>query len=174
MDLGLLILRLVIGSLLAGHGLQKLLGLFGGGGPQGTAKMFESLGLRPPRLMAYSAGASETAGGALIALGLLTPLGAALLCAVMLTAIWTVHLPKGLWVSQGGYEYNLVMIAAAFAITGIGPGGWSLDDALALDLAGAGWALAALAAGILGAWATIVTGHASFWQRPGRPHPVGR
>jgi putative oxidoreductase len=136
--------------------------------------MFDSLGLRPPRLMAYSAGACEAAGGALIAMGLLTPLGAAMLIAVMLTAIWTVHLQKGIWVTQGGYEYNLVVIAAVFAITGIGAGDWSLDNVLGLDLAGAGWALAALAAGLFGTWATLVTGHASYWQRHGRPHPLGR
>jgi putative oxidoreductase len=136
--------------------------------------MFDSIGLRPPRLMAYSAGASEAAGGALIALGLLTPLGAALLCAVMFTAIWTVLLPKGLWINQGGYEYNVVLIAAAFAITAIGAGDWSLDNVLGLDLNGVGFALASLAAGLLGAWAMIAAGHASFWQRHGRPHPVGR
>jgi hypothetical protein len=98
----------------------------------------------------------------LIALGLLTPVGAALLIAVMLTAIWTAHRGSGLWVSDGGPEYNLVILAALFAVTAIGPGAWSLDGALGIDAAGAGWAFAALAAGVVGAIATVAYGRASL------------
>jgi putative oxidoreductase len=174
MNLGLLVLRLVIGLLFVGHGSQKLFGSFGGHGPQKTAAAFESLGLRPGRFMALAAGASELAGGALIALGLLTPLGAALVIAVMLTAVWTVHLEKGVWITEGGFEYNLVVVAVAFALAGVGAGEWSLDNILGFDLAGGGWALAALAAGLFGAWSTIMIGHASLGQRPGPAHPAGR
>jgi putative oxidoreductase len=151
MNVALLVLRVVVGALFAGHGAQKLFGWFGGGGPDGTGTVFESLGLTRARTMAILAGASELLGGLLFALGLLTPLGAALLSAVMIVAIATVHGANGLWVTQNGYEYNLVLLAVLFAVTAAGPGAWSLDDLLGLDLSGAGWALAELAAGTLGA-----------------------
>jgi putative oxidoreductase len=173
MDLGLLVLRLVVGLLFVGHGTQKLFGRFGGHGPEGTGSFFESFGLRPGRRMAIAAGASELTGGVLIAAGLLTPFAAALLTAVMLTAILTVHRASGLWVTQGGFEYNLVLIAAFFALSGAGPGAWSLDRALGLDLAGAGWALAQLAAGVLGAWAALTLGRVAGVYR-GPAQPVGR
>jgi putative oxidoreductase len=150
MELALLALRVVVGLLFVGHGTQKLFGWFGGHGIEGMAAGFDSMGLRPGRLHAFLAGGAETAGGLLLALGLLTPFAAAALIAVMTTAIVTVHLSKGPWNSNGGYEYNLVMIAAAFALAGVGAGEWSLDNALSLDVAGTGWALAALAAGVLG------------------------
>jgi putative oxidoreductase len=171
MNLGLFVIRFVIGGLLVGHGTQKLLGWFGGHGPQGTGAFFESLGLRPGTAMAVGAGLGEVVGGVLIALGLLTPVGAALLIAVMLTAIWTVHRGSGLWVSDGGPEYNLVILAALFAVTAIGPGAWSLDHALGIDAAGAGWAFAALAAGVIGAIATVAFGRASFRRESGSPVP---
>lgn len=158
MELGLLVLRLVVGLLFAGHGAQKLFGSFGGHGPEGTAGFFEQLGLKPGRPMALAAGVSELAGGLMLALGLLTPLAAVILIGTMVTAIATVHYSKGIWSTQGGYEYNLVLIAAVFAVTAIGPGNWSVDDALKLDIAGDGWALAALAAGILGGLGAVALG----------------
>src|SRR5258705_9169584 len=89
MNLGLLVIRLVVGLLLVGHGAQKLFGWFGGHGLDAAGASFEALGLGPGRRMALAAGGSEVAGGILFAVGLVTPLGAALLSAVMLTAIWT-------------------------------------------------------------------------------------
>jgi putative oxidoreductase len=174
MNLVLLALRVVIGVLFVGHGSQKLFGSFGGAGPEKTGAQFESLGLRPGRVMAVGAGASELAGGCLIAFGLLTPLAAALVIAVMLTAIWTVHLQRGPWITNGGYEYNLVIIAAMFALAGIGAGDWSLDNVFGLEPTGAGWALGALAAGLFGAWSAVVFGHASFGHRAGPPQPAGQ
>ncbi len=150
MDLALFIVRIVIGLLFVGHGAQKLFGVFGGAGLKGTADRFEAAGLRPGRLHAWAAGGAELVGGALLALGLLTPVGAALVIAVMVAAAVTVGRPKGLWNVNGGYEYNLVLIAVAFALAGVGPGGWSLDDALGIDWSSTGWALAALAAGLVG------------------------
>jgi putative oxidoreductase len=150
MELGLLILRVIVGALLVGHGTQKLFGWFGGHGVQGTAGFFESIGLRPGRVHALAAGLAETGGGLLLALGLLTPLAALLLTAVMTAAILTVHLRNGVWATGGGYEYNLVLIAVVFAIAAVGAGDWSLDAALDLDVAGAGWALGALGLGLLG------------------------
>lgn len=173
MTLGLLVLRLVIGLLFVGHGAQKLFGSFGGHGPQATAAYFESLGMRPGRSMALAAGASELVGGLLLAAGLLTPLGAALLSAVMFTAIWAVHFAKGLWLTEGGYEYNLVLLAAAFAVCAIGPGPWSLDNALGLDAAGVGWALAELAAGAFGATLAIAAGRTSARRGTHSPHTAG-
>jgi putative oxidoreductase len=174
MNLGLLVLRLVVGLLFVGHGAQKVFGRFGGHGPEGTGAFFESLGLRPGRWMALAAGAAEIAGGLLIAAGLLTPFAAALLTAVMVTAILTAHRASGLWINQGGFEYNLVLIGVFFALSGVGPGRWSLDHALGLDIAGTGWALAELAAGVLGAWTALALGRAAIAYRGGPAHPVGR
>ena len=173
MNLGLLVIRAAVGLLLVGHGSQKLFGWFGGHGPEGTGASFESMGLRPGRRMATLAGVAEIAGGALLAAGLLTPLGAALLSAVMLTAIWTVHRTNGLWITEGGFEYNLVMMAAAFGVTATGPGDWSLDHVLGLDLAGAGWALAALAVGAVGAIAATALARLSTQRPVHGPQPAG-
>jgi putative oxidoreductase len=158
MDLALIVLRVIIGLLFMGHGAQKLFGVFGGSGLKGTADMFDAIGLRPGRMHAPAGGAAEFFGGALLALGLVTPVGAALVIAVMVAAIITVHLPKGPWVSNGGYEYNLVMIAGAFALAGAGPGKWSLDNALGIDWSSTGWALAALGAGLAGGLLAVISG----------------
>jgi putative oxidoreductase len=168
MELGLLALRLILGLLFVGHGAQKLFGAFGGHGIQGTGGFFESLGLRPGRPMAAAAGASELAGGALLALGLLTPLAAVLIIAPMVTAIWTVHAAKGLWNTEGGYEFNLLIAAVAFALAAVGAGPWSLDAALGLDLAGTDWALAALAAGLLGGAGAVLGGRFGTARGGGR------
>jgi len=146
-----LLLRLVVGGLFVGHGTQKLFGWFGGGGLDQTAGMFERLGMRPGRRNAIAAGVAEAGGGAALALGLATPLAAATLTATMLTAVKRVHLKNGVWVTKGGYEYNLVLIAAVLALAEAGPGKLSLDAALGTERSGAHWALAALAAGVGGA-----------------------
>jgi putative oxidoreductase len=174
MDLVLLVGRVVIGLLFVGHGAQKLFGVFGGQGLRGTADMFDAISLRPGRLHARAAGAAETLGGALLALGLLTPLGAALAIAVMVAAIVTVHLPKGIWNANGGYEYNVVMIAGAFLLAGVGPGQWSLDDVLGIDWSSTGWALAALGAGLIGGLGTVAGGRmaAARDDREPPPHPA--
>jgi putative oxidoreductase len=158
MELGLLVLRVLVGGLFAAHGAQKLFGAFGGHGIGGTAGFFEQLGLRPGKLHAWFAGTAEFAGGLLIALGLVTPFAAAALIAVMTAAVLTAHLPKGFFNADGGFEYNLVLVAALFALAGIGAGEWSLDYALGLDLAGTGWALGALGAGLLGGLGAVLSG----------------
>jgi len=151
MSFGIAILRAVVGGLFIGHGLQKLLGKFGGHGLDGTAGFFESLGLRPGKVHATAAGVAETGGGALLLLGAATPLGAAAVTGTMTVAIEKVHRPKGPWVSDGGYEYNAVLMAAVFAITAAGPGALSLDR----RRWGTGWAVAQLAAGVGGGLALI-------------------
>ena len=147
--------RVTIGLLFAGHGAQKLFGWFGGGGPSGTGEAFESMGLRPGRRHALAAGVAETGGGLLFALGAATPAATAALTSVMITAVKTVHLEKGLWSTRGGYEYNLVLLLAAFGLTENGPGAWSVDGALGRKRWGTGWALAALAAGAAGSAAAL-------------------
>jgi putative oxidoreductase len=151
MRFGIALLRAVVGALFMGHGLQKLAGWFGGRGLAATAKGFESMGLRPGKLHATAAGVAETAGGALLLTGTATPLAAGMLTGTMTVAIRKVHFAKGVWVTQGGYEYNLVLLAALFAITAAGPGTAALDE----GHAGTGWAFAEFAAGLLGAEALL-------------------
>ena len=127
MDLGLLIIRLVIGVLFIGHGAQKLFGWFGGHGLKGTGGWFESIGMKPGVMMALSAGLAELIGGILFALGALTPLAALMIAGTMLMAIVKVHGPNGLWATSNGYEYNLTLIAVAIGIALIGPGRYALD-----------------------------------------------
>jgi putative oxidoreductase len=150
--MGRLLLRLTVGGFFFGHGMQKLAGWFGGGGLAGTGQFFEqSLGLRPGRRHATAAGVAEAGGGALLALGLATPFAAAAITSVMLTAVHRVHWKNGPWSSNGGFEYNAVLIAAALALVEAGPGPASLDALLGTELDGPGWTVAALAAGVAGA-----------------------
>lgn len=169
MDLALLVLRLVVGLLFAGHGAQKLFGAFGGGGPERTAGMFDNIGLQPGWLQARAAGTAELAGGVLIALGLFTPFAAAALIGVMVAAIVTVHAKNGIWNTNQGYEFNLVLVAVVFALAGIGAGAWSLDSAFGFDLHGVVWALAALAAGLLGGFGSVISGRTASGHEP---HPI--
>ena len=126
-NLGLLIIRLVIGVLFIGHGAQKLFGWFGGYGLKGTGGWFESIGMKPGVTMALFAGAAELIGGLLFALGLLTPLAGIMIAGTMLMAIVKVHASNGLWATANGYEYNLTLLAAAIGIALIGPGQFALD-----------------------------------------------
>jgi putative oxidoreductase len=158
MKLGLTLLRLIVGGLFVGHGMQKLTGAFGGNGLKKTGQAFESLGLRPGKTHALAAGVAEAGGGALIASGAATPIGATLLSATMATAIRTVHAPKGPWATNGGYEYNLVLMAIVFALTDVGPGYWSLDGARGHERWGTMWALAQLGAGLAGSAAAVAYG----------------
>jgi putative oxidoreductase len=148
MNIGRLIFRAVVGGYFFGHGTQKLFGWFGGHGPEGTGQFFEAIGLRPGKRHALAAGAAEAGGGTLVLLGAATPLAASTLIATMLTAIKRVHLEKGPWVSEGGYEYNLVLIAALLALSETGPGSPSIDAARGSKLTGN---KAAILAAVLGA-----------------------
>jgi putative oxidoreductase len=170
MNLALFGLRVVLGLVFAAHGAQKLFGAFNGGGIEGTGGHFEQLGLRPGRLNAWAAGAAEFFGGALIALGLLTPFAAAGLIGVMTAAVLTVHLPNGFFNTENGFEYNLVLAVTAFALAGIGPGDWSLDNALNIELTGTGWALGALGAGALAGIGAVLSGHLAPLRRGPHGH----
>lgn len=150
-SLGLLALRATVGSLFVAHGLQKLKGWFGGPGPEGTARWFDSIGLKPGSIQARAAGLSETVGGALMASGLATPLGASMITGTMAVAIAKVNGPRGMWATNHGSEYNLVLCASAFAVAATGPGRYSLDRRLGITLSGLGPALGQLALGAAGA-----------------------
>ncbi|HXM21860.1 MAG TPA: DoxX family protein [Terriglobales bacterium] len=126
MEIGLVLLRLTAGLTLAAHGAQKLFGWFGGPGLDTTGQFFETIGFLPGRRHALMAGLAETGGGLLMALGLFTPIGAALICSVMLVAV-TVHIKKGSFAQNGGYEYTLVLGVAASSVAFTGPGSLSLD-----------------------------------------------
>jgi putative oxidoreductase len=169
MSIGLFILRLVIGLLFMGHGAQKLFGMSGGGGLDGTGRQFQSIGLRPGRRNALIAGLGEFCGGLLVLLGWFTPLGAALIIAVMVAAIWTVHGKNGLWVTDGGFEYQLVVIAAVFALAGVGAGSWSLDHALSFADNGPAWAIAAAVIGALGGLGAVMS--ARGYEEPEHEQP---
>ena len=158
MNLGRLVARTVIGGLFIGHGTQKLFGWFGGPGIEGTTGMMRSLEMNPARRNALAAGLTETVGGALLTLGLATPFASSALIGTMITAIRKVHLPSGPWVSQGGYEYNLVLIAGLLALAEEQPGDVSVDRALGLDLTGVKWSLAALALGAAASEASVRLG----------------
>jgi putative oxidoreductase len=152
MKLGAVALRGVVGPLFVGHGAQKLFGWFGGHGPEGTGQFFDTLGLRPGRRNAMVAGAAETLGGALLTLGALTPVASSLLTGTMVTAIRKVHAKNGVWSADGGYEYNVVLIAAVTALADHGAGRPSVDAALLPRLKGPVWAALALGAGIAGSY----------------------
>jgi len=126
MDLGLLIIRLVIGLLFVGHGAQKLFGWFGGYGLKGTGGWLDSIGVKPGVAMALVAGLGELVGGLLFATGVGFWAGAILIAITMLVAIVKVHGQNGLWATQNGYEYNLTLIAVAIGLALIGPGAYVL------------------------------------------------
>jgi putative oxidoreductase len=160
MEYGLLLLRIVAGLSLAAHGSQKLFGSFGGSGTVGTRKFFAGLGFRAPLAMAFLAGLGELGGGLLLAFGFVTPLAALALTVVMLNAIGTVHWKKGFFNSAGGFEYNLLIIATALAVTAAGPGRFSLDSAFGWvgSVFGLWWALAVAALASAVAVVTLTLG----------------
>jgi putative oxidoreductase len=132
MNAGLLVIRVVFGLLMAAHGSQKLFGWFGGHGLAAVAGMFESLGFRPGRFFAAAASVAEVASGVLIALGLLGPVGPALMLSVMIVAAISVHWPHGLFATSNGIEMPLLYAAAGAGLTLTGPGLFSLDALLGL------------------------------------------
>ena len=151
MKIGRLLLRAAVGGFFIGHGTQKLFGWFGGQGLKNQSEQFENMGLKPGIVHASAAGAAETLGGAGLLLGYRTPLASAGIISVMLTAINRVHLKNGPWAHKGGYEYNVVLAAAAMSLAESGPGGLSLDALRGKEKAGAKWGLFSLLLGTAGA-----------------------
>ncbi|GCB49974.1 DoxX family protein [Streptomyces sp. NL15-2K] len=128
-DLGLLLLRLGTGGVLAAHGTQKLFGWFGGHGLEGTGQFMESVGYTPGKASATASGLAETGGGTLLALGLATPAAGAAAAGAMAGAS-AVHAPNGFFNQEGGYEYAATLGLAATGLAVAGPGRLSLDHAL--------------------------------------------
>ncbi len=155
MTIGRFALRTVVGGIMMGHGLQKLVGWFDGPGLSGTEQAMAAMDLHPAPYQARAAAVSETVGGGLTALGFLNPIGPAMIIGTMIVAIRKVHGKNGLWLTNGGYEYNLLLIVAAAALAAEGVGSASFDALRGADRHGARWALAALAAGAAAAAATI-------------------
>ena len=151
LSVGLLIVRLVGGLLMAAHGSQKLFGWFGGHGIAGTGMYFESIGFRPGPLFARIAATTEVVSGLLIALGLLGPVGPALMLSVMIVAAVSVHWKNGLFATSNGIEVALFYATMAVGLALIGFGSYSLDALLGLQsLYTPVWALVALAIGVVG------------------------
>ena len=164
MSYGLLLLRVVVGGTMAGHGAQKLLGWFDGPGLGGVRKMLGSLGFRWPGLMAVGLALTECAG-LLFALGFLTPLAGLGIAVVMLNAVALVHFKNGFWNGNGGYEFNLVLLTVAVAVSATGPGRFSIDHALRWDdnLSGLWWGV-----GVLGGAAVLALLTLNLGRRRGR------
>lgn len=123
-DVGVLLLRVVLGLTMAAHGYNKF---FGPGGLKGTAGWFDSMGMRPGMFHARVAATTEMSAGLGLALGLLTPIPAAGFVALMLVAAWTVHRPNGFFIVKEGWEYNLILAVAAVSVATTGAGRLSLD-----------------------------------------------
>jgi putative oxidoreductase len=153
-DLGLLLLRLGAGGVLAAHGTQKLFGWFGGGGLEGTGAAMEAMGYSPGKASATAAGLAEAGGGTLLALGLATPAAGAAAAGAMAGAA-TVHVPNGFFAQSGGYEYaaSLGLTAAGLAVTG--PGRLSLDHLLGHTV-NRGWMVPAALGATAAATAVVV------------------
>ncbi len=153
-DLGLLLLRLGTGGVLAAHGTQKLFGWFGGHGIEGTGQFMESVGYAPGKASATAAGLAETGGGALLALGLATPAAGAAAAGAMAGAA-AVHTPNGFFNQAGGYEYAATLGLTALGLAVTGPGRFSLDHALG-HAANRGWMLPAAFAATAAGTAVVV------------------
>jgi putative oxidoreductase len=163
---GLLLLRLVLGLTMAGHGAQKLFGWWGGPGLKGIYGWLTGMRLRGGWLQVGMLVSAEFGGGIALAFGFLTPFAALGIDAAMMVAIATVHWSKGFWAGNGGFEFNLLIIAAATALAAIGPGRFSLDHAFGWtdNLSGKWWGLGVLAGGALITFLLLTVGR--------RPEPA--
>ena len=132
-DLALLIFRCAIGAVFIAHGVNHI---FGGGKIEGTGRWFESLGMKPGIVHAWVASITEIGAGALLVLGLLTAFGGAGVVGVMLVAWITNHLKNGFFIFRPGegWEYVMVLTVSGLLLAAVGPGGWSIDNAVGHDL----------------------------------------
>jgi putative oxidoreductase len=156
LDLGLLVVRLALGPMLVLHGYNKA---FGAGGLAGTTRWFEGIGLRPAWVHARVAAVTEIGAGVAMTLGLLTGLVSAAFVGLMVVAARTDHRGKGYFVFKGGWEYVLLVAVVAVGVAATGPGRWSLDHLLGLDLSGAWWALVAAVLGVGSAVAMLAVSY---------------
>jgi putative oxidoreductase len=165
---GILILRVTIGLTLAAHGAQKLFGWFGGPGLEQAGQAFDAIGFKPGRRHAMLAGLVEIGAGVLLALGLASPLATAVVLSVMMVAAVGVHGRNGFFITEGGYEYNVVFGVAAWTVAFTGPGPYSLDAALGQATSGEVWGLAAFVVAMIGAGGQLVQ------RRPATSPPHNR
>ena len=133
--IGALFLRVPVGIILTAHGAQKLFGWFGGYGLEGTGQWMASIGLEPGFMMALLAGAAEFFGGLALIFGLLTRPAALVSAFTMVVAIFSVHASNGLFMANNGYEFALSLLAATAALTALGGGRLSIDNAIAAKIA---------------------------------------
>lgn len=156
MDLGLLILRVLLGGLFIVRGVQRRYGRFGGVGREATTQQFSALGYREASTAATIVTMTEIVSGSLILLGLFVPLGAAGVVAVMVHAAVAYELiDRGPWVTNAGYEYPVVLGTLAVALAAMGPGVVSFGTLLGMTLGGWMWAFAALTLGVVTAVAFL-------------------
>ena len=151
-NLALLILRVGVGLTLAAHGYNKF---FGGGRIPGTAKWFDSMGMRPGTVHAVLAASTELGAGVGLAIGLFTALCGAAFVALMFVAYWTVHRVNGFFIVKSGWEYNFVLALVGITVATLGPGEWSLDDKLGIGGNGLAGLLIAGAGGLAAAAAQL-------------------
>lgn len=144
-DTALLILRLCVGLTMSAHGYGKF---FRGGRLPGTAGWFDSIGMKPGKVHALLAASTEVGAGLLLAAGLLTPLAAGAIVALMIVAGWTVHRDKGFFIVASGWEYNFILAVTAISIATLGPGKASIDHALGINGDLDGWVGLAIATGV--------------------------
>jgi putative oxidoreductase len=157
-NLALLVFRVGVGAVMLAHGINHI---YGGGKIAGTARWFESLGMRPGIVHAWLASLTEVAGGIALVLGLLTPLGGAAVIGVMLVAWITNHRGNGFFIFRPGegWEYVMTLTITGLALAVLGPGKWSLDQAIGWrkDLIGTTGLLIAIVAGGGGAALLLAT-----------------
>lgn len=170
LDLALMVLRGWVGIVMLVHGINHVVG---GGKIGGTARWFESMGMRPALLQAWLASVTEIGAGALLIAGLLTPFGAAGVVGVM-TVAWAInHRGNGFFIFRPGegWEYVATLAACAVAIGALGAGRWSLDEAFGIrdDLVGWPGLLIAVLAGGGGAVALL----AACWRPQATTSPSG-
>lgn len=127
-DFSMFALRVILGIIFITHGAQKLFGMFGGIGIEGTTKMMEGLGFFYPRIIALIWSGIEFAGGVFLVLGVLARYAAVLIAVVMLVSIWKINLAYGFFIQNNGYEYNLLIIASCVPFICMGGGSWSVWD----------------------------------------------
>lgn len=167
MGIGRLLLRLVVGAVFVGHGMQKLTGAFGGGGLEGTEKMMAATRMHPTRRNALAVALAETLGGVGIVLGAGMPAATAATGAAMATAIRKVHAKNGPWNTNGGYEFNATLMAATTALTIDGPGPISVDALVGKSRWGVFWGLLGLGAGVVASSFAIELGELSASKAEG-------
>jgi putative oxidoreductase len=134
------VLRLTVGAVFIAHGAQKLFGVWGGGGPEGTAAYFSQVGLNPAYPLALAAGVTELMGGLMLIIGAYTLVASLALLVVMGVAVWKVHYMNGFFLNWGlapdqghGFEFNLVLVGALVALMLTGAGAFSIDRRRARD-----------------------------------------